>query len=294
MSVARVEQPAPMSENILALAVRRRAWNGVRLGVTEFRCNGRVLQQLTNGTDALLSVVVEEVGDRCEPRLRKDTPCPITYRPRQMFYAPAGLDVWGYNPDARYVKNVMLAFDLEALEQRLSTALDDTALTTPRLRFVDDPVWTLVGLLADVVDDPDPSMQLYGDGLTAAIAGRLWARRSDVPPQGSRLAPWQLRRVLDYLEACLPDRVGLDELAALTGLSQWHFSRAFKASTGMAPYRWQLEARIQRAQTLLLDTDASLEHVAEATGFADAVHFGKTFRRITGMTPAAWRKVRKR
>jgi AraC family transcriptional regulator len=61
----------------------------------------------------------------------------------------------------------------------------------------------------------------------------------------------------------------------------------------MAPYRWQLRARVQRAQSLLLDTRASLEQVAEATGFADAVHFGKAFRKITGMTPAAWRKSRK-
>lgn len=77
------------------------------------------------------------------------------------------------------------------------------------------------------------------------------------------------------------------------GLSQSHFSRAFKASTGMAPYRWQLDARIRRAQALLLDTRASLDEVAEATGFADAVHFGRTFRKLTGATPAAWRRDRK-
>jgi AraC family transcriptional regulator len=54
-----------------------------------------------------------------------------------------------------------------------------------------------------------------------------------------------------------------------------------------------LEARTRRAQNLLLDTQASLEKVAEATGFADAVHLGRTFRKIVGMTPAAWRKAHK-
>ena len=57
----------------------------------------------------------------------------------------------------------------------------------------------------------------------------------------------------------------------------------------MAPYQWQLDARIRRAQALLIDTHASLEHVARSTGFADAVHFGRTFRKIVGATPAAWR-----
>src|SRR5205085_2073765 len=110
---------------------------------------------------------------------------------------------------------------------------------------------------------------------------------------GKGLAPWQLRRVVEYLDAHLPKHVPLAELAELAGLSQSHFSRAFKASTGMAPYRWQLDARIRRAQALLLDARASLEQVAEATGFADAVHFGRTFRKLTGATPAVWRHDQK-
>jgi AraC family transcriptional regulator len=79
----------------------------------------------------------------------------------------------------------------------------------------------------------------------------------------------------------------------MAGLSQAHFSRTFKVSTGMAPYRWQLDTRIRRAQALLMDSRASLNEVAEATGFADAVHFGRTFRKLTGATLAAWRRNRK-
>ena len=104
------------------------------------------------------------------------------------------------------------------------------------------------------MNDPDPSAQLYGDGLTAAIAARLFADPPGPGADGKGLAPWQLRRVVEYLDAHLPERVDLAHLAALVGLSQSHFSRAFKASTGMAPYRWQLDARIRRAQALLIDT----------------------------------------
>jgi transcriptional regulator GlxA family with amidase domain len=62
----------------------------------------------------------------------------------------------------------------------------------------------------------------------------------------------------------------------------------------MAPYQWQLDARIRRAQARLVDTDASLEQVAEATGFADAVHLGRTFRKLVGVAPATWRRDHKR
>ena len=90
----------------------------------------------------------------------------------------------------------------------------------------------------------------------------------------------------------MPARVELATLAELAGLSQSHYHRAFKVSTGLAPYQWQLQARIQQAKGLLMDTNRSLEDVAQATGFADAVHFGRAFRKMTGATPAAWRTDR--
>lgn len=131
-------------------------------------------------------------------------------------------------------------------------------------------------------------MQLQ-DGLATAITTRLFAKPSGSGRNLKGLAPWQLRRVLDYMKASLPQRVELAHLAALVDLSQAHFSRAFKVSTGLAPYRWQLDFRIRRAQELLINTSASLDQVAEATGFADAVHFGRMFRKYIGVTPAVWR-----
>ncbi len=210
-----------------------------------------------------------------------------------MHFAPAGMEMWGYSADARFVKDATLTFDLAVLGERLATEFNADTTAAPRLRFCDDRIWTLVKLLSDAVDDPDPSTQLYGDGLTAAIVARLFADLPEPGEDGSGLAPWQLRRIVEYLDAHLPERVDLADLAALADLSLSHFSRAFKASTGMAPYRWQLDARVRRAQALLIDSHASLDQVAEATGFADAVHFGRTFRKLTGATPAAWRRDRK-
>jgi len=288
-----IDRLPPLPENVLNLSVSRRAWNGVRVDITEFHCAGRVAHNLRHETETRLSVLLEEVGSHCEPRLREDQPCPIGYMPRHMHFAPAGMEMWGYSADTRFVKDAMLCFDLAVLGERLATEFDADVTATPRLRFSHHRIWTLVKLLSDAVNDPDPSTQLYGDGLTAAIAARLFADPSEPGTDGKGLAPWQLRRAVEYLDAHLPERVDLAHLAALAGLSQSHFSRAFKASTGMAPYRWQLDARIRRAQALLIDTRASLDQVAEATGFADAVHFGRTFRKLTGATPAAWRRDRK-
>jgi AraC family transcriptional regulator len=78
----------------------------------------------------------------------------------------------------------------------------------------------------------------------------------------------------------------------LCSLSQWHFARAFKASTGLSPYQWQLDVRLKQAQDLLLTTDGTIEIIAQATGFVDAMHFNRLFKKKTGGTPSSWRRAR--
>ena len=288
----RADRLVPLPENVLRLSVAQRSWNGVCLDVIAAHCAGRVAHHLCYESHTRLAALLEEVGRPCEPRLREHEPCPVPYVPRHLYFVPAGMDVWGYSADMRFVRDAVLTFDLAVVGARLEQTLARDLATAPRLRFADDRLWTLIKLLTEVVDDPDPSTQLYGDGLTAAVIARLASRPQQPARQATGLAPWQLRRVLDYINAHLSRRVELGALATLAGLSQSHFSHAFRVSTGVAPYRWQLEARIRRAQRLLLETPITLEQVAEATGFADAVHFGRTFRRITGSPPAAWRHGR--
>jgi AraC-like DNA-binding protein len=290
--MTRQERLVPLPDNILSFSVQQGRWNDIGVDITEAHCAGRVLHPLCYEDQTRLNVLLEEVSNSpCEPRYREHLPCATGYTPRHLYMAPAGVELWGYCADIRYAKDVTLIFDVPRLEDRFGAQLD--CLKTPRLRFSDDPLWRLVKLLADAVGSEDPTAQLYGDGLTAAIVARLVMASKEDKSDAGKLAPWQLRRVIEYLEESLPDHVALADLAALSGLSQWHFSRAFKGSTGLAPYQWQLEARIKRSQSLLLDTRATLEQIAEALGFADAVHFGKTFRKIVGTTPAAWRKAKK-
>lgn len=282
-----------LPENLLDVTSVNRTWNGVAVVITEFFGNGRVLHQLAHDDQSRLGMILDEVGEgRSEPRLRPNAPCPIDYKPHLMHFTPAGMELWGYSDDIRYARDINLCFDIDALGERCAIEVQRDFANTPRLRFTDDGIRALINLLVDAVCDPDPSAQLYGDALVTSIAIRLF-RGNKSPVKGpTKLSPLQLSDALDFLEASLPARVDLATLANLAGLSQSHYHRAFKASTGLAPYKWQLQARIERAKALLLDTSGSLEDVAEATGFADAVHFGRTFRKLTGATPSAWRRDR--
>lgn len=284
-----------LPENYLKLSLASRNWNGVHVELAEFWCAGRVLRPAGYEQEARLGAILDEIGrGRCEPRVAANKPCRVDYKPRQVHFAPAGMEIWGYTDDSRFVKSVDLIFDAVVLRERLEIHPRSGSVDEPRLRFTDDRIWTLVKLLSDAVEDPDPSSQLYGDSLIAAIAVRLFEQPASSMRAATKLSALQLRDAVDFMNAQLPARVDLATLASLAGLSPAHYSRAFKASTGLAPYQWQLRARIEHAKDLLFSTRNSLEKIAAATGFADAVHLGRTFRKITGATPDAWRKERHR
>ncbi len=283
-----------LPENVVALAVSSRCWNGVNIDLVEYTCIGSVLVRLQRNESATrLGAQLEEVGrDHAEPRSAPDTPNPHPYRPRPMWFVPAEMELWGHAGEPSYLKCATISFDAKLLQQRLGVPGSLGPVDVPRLRFSDDRIWTLIRLLSEAIGDPDPTAQLYGDSLTAAIAAKLFERPREVKGKPCGLSTIQLRDAMSYLDAKMPQKVELAALAELAGLSQSHYCRAFKASTGLAPYQWQLRARVDRAKDLLLNTNRCLEHVAEATGFADAVHFGRTFRKMTGATPAAWRTDR--
>ena len=72
--LTRADHQPPLPENVLSLSVARRVWNGVSVDISEYHCAGRVVHPLRHQTETRLSVVLEEVGGHCEPRLRGDQP----------------------------------------------------------------------------------------------------------------------------------------------------------------------------------------------------------------------------
>ncbi|WP_179119075.1 AraC family transcriptional regulator [Massilia sp. KIM] len=214
----------------------------------------------------------------------------MPYKPRSLFIIPADMEVWAYCKYTTFLKCTTLSFDSVLLQERLQISDTLKFVDVPRYRASDDEVWTLIKLLSENLDSDDPTAQLYGDSLTAAIGAKLYERPKIVKGSESKLSSRQLKIALDLLEAKMPAKVELCMLAELVGLSQAHFCRAFKASTGLAPYQWQLQARVSRAKFLLLNTNRCLEEIANSTGFADAAHFSRTFRKMTGANPAAWRR----
>src|SRR5690606_11322339 len=96
------------------------------------------------------------------------------------------------------------------------------------------------------------------------------------------LAPWQIRKVISYIEAHLDKPIRSGDLAALLNLSACHFSRAFRQSLGDSPIEYVIRRRVERAQGLMLSTGAPVSQIALDCGLADQAHFSRPFRRLVG------------
>lgn len=138
---------------------------------------------------------------------------------------------------------------------------------------------------------PDPIARLLADGMTAVLAAQLLRLAGYAAPQPEphALAPRRLRRALALIESRLADDIGLAEIADAAGLSPHHFARAFRAATGLPPYRYLTRRRIERARQMLVETESCLAQVAFACGFSSQGQFTTTFTRLTGISPGRWR-----
>jgi transcriptional regulator GlxA family with amidase domain len=100
--------------------------------------------------------------------------------------------------------------------------------------------------------------------------------------------PELLRRLLrakDRMDAASHEEWPVERLARVSRVSAAHFARSFKDAFGLPPHRYLLTRRIERAKSLLRDTDVPITDIAFQTGWKSLGTFGRTFRDITGESP---------
>jgi AraC family transcriptional regulator len=282
-------------QGAIAVKQQQKSWTGVSANLAQVLCSGPLHVDLL-ADKARLSVVLEEVGGSLEVRatnMRTDHEADRLPQPLSMIRA--GLDAYGCAVSMRYVRHLTLQFDLVRLARLRDDELDLSNAFAPRLMFHDRTIMQLAQLFAEECADDGSHCWLYGDNLSVAlllVLSRLGKSRPSAVAKG-RLAPWQVRRVTDYLMAHLAEDVELRQISDLVQLSRSYFSRAFKTSTGLAPHQWLLKARIAKAQELLLTSDRPLAQIAIHLGFADQAHFTRTFARMVGESPGAWQRARR-
>ena len=173
---------------------------------------------------------------------------------------------------------------------------------SPDVEFVEiykqkDPLVQTLGVtLLDSAAAQEPLGRLYTDSLIQTLTLHLLSRytTSSTKPAvlNGGLSGYRLRRVIEYIDANLDDDISLADLAAVAELSQFHFSRAFRKSTGKTPQQFVMHRRVERAKQLLERPDLPLIEVSLRSGFKNQSHFTTLFRKYTNLTPKLWRELK--
>ena len=98
-----------------------------------------------------------------------------------------------------------------------------------------------------------------------------------------------IKPILALLASHVSDAPRFGELAAMAGMSRWHFSRTFHAVVGVPLRRYLSDLRLKRACELLEASTLSLTTIAQECGFYDLPHLDKAFRRRFGISPNEFR-----
>lgn len=158
-----------------------------------------------------------------------------------------------------------------------------------------DPLVLGLGMQIDrELRQGNPHGQVFAETVAQMLAVHLITSHNNASRQRALKSPtlsgFQLTKTLEYIDANISESISLKDMADQVQLSVYHFSRAFRSSTGLPPYQFILSKRIEFARRLLKERDDTIQDIAFAVGFAEASQFTKHFRKVTGVTPSQYRR----
>ena len=94
----------------------------------------------------------------------------------------------------------------------------------------------------------------------------------------------KIKTICEFLEQNYMNKITLDDLSSLAGLSKYYLLHSFTKQKGISPYSYLEAIRIDKAKKLLAQGVSPID-VALQTGFSDQSHFSNFFKRFIGLTP---------
>jgi AraC-like DNA-binding protein len=124
----------------------------------------------------------------------------------------------------------------------------------------------------------------------AAIIGILFDARLSEPGTIQPELPLAVQKAVERMRLYFHMPTRVVELAQLSGMSESHFSRQFKAALGTSPIDWLRRERIHQAKRRLIESDDPVKEIARQVGYHDQFFFSKDFKKMTKLTPTQFRE----
>lgn len=239
-------------------------------------------------------VALHDIGLSDGETLLDDKPvsrlCDLTNR---MTFIPSGCRVSGWSkPRRRSNSFTALYFDPTKFSAELLEHYHVAELA-PLVYFENFALQVTLEKLAGELARSPSRNDLYAETLgLLSVVELMQVQKIERKPAARKggLSVQHEMLVKDYIEDYLHSNITLADLAALVGLTRFHFARAFKTSIGISAHQYVLRRRVEYARELLQNTKLDIEAIAQKVGFGNATLLGRHFRRQLGTPPNRLRR----
>jgi AraC family transcriptional regulator len=164
-----------------------------------------------------------------------------------------------------------------------------------RVGFDDSATSHILQMLSQPFATDEPAARLFVEQAVDLLCTQLIRAHSSLAAPAATairrgLADWQVKRVTAYMREFIDRDIGLEEMAALTGLSRFHFATAFRQATGLSPHHYLTAIRMAEARKLLAQPELPIIQVALAVGYQTPSAFTASFRKANKVTPSEFRR----
>lgn len=170
----------------------------------------------------------------------------------------------------------------------------DTVELIPNPDIYDTHIEKIALLIKDELETNEIGSKIYLESLANALILQLLKNYSSDKPivkeYKGGLSKNKLRKVIEYINSNLEKTLTLTEIADIAKMSQYHFARLFKQSTGMSPHKYIILRRVKVAKEMLAKTNDSIAEIAYKLGFSSQSHLNRYFRSIVNTTPKKYRE----
>lgn len=285
------------SENPLAqilpqpplLSSSKAGWNKIQLDYFYQPAHETPEHSLTRH---VLAVLTKSAPLKVERKL--DEKFYSSYLPYSHFFLiPAGVphQVWIHG-DAEYL---VLSLEPDLIYTSTDELVNTESINLIPQHCVNDPLILTVGLaLKSQLELGNKGNRLYIESAANLIAAHLLqhyaTHKLRIREYSDRLSQSKLTKVVEYINQYLSTDLSLFDIAQQVGMSQSHFSRLFKQSTGLSPWQYVIQRRVEVAKQLLKKQELTIEKISAHLGFASHSQFTIFFHKHTGVSPKKYKQ----
>lgn len=210
----------------------------------------------------------------------------------KLTFVPRGCGVTGWSAGgSEHHRVTMIFLDATSMPAERPNVFGSADLE-PKLYFEDEALRYALETLGKITQRDDEVLDLYAESVAQFLSARLHdlfgQREADFAPD--TIPDTRFAAVVDYLRTNLSRKVAIDEVAAVAGLSRFHFIKAFGKAVGQSPYQFLLRLRLEEAKRLLSSPSLSVDDVGWMVGFSSSAQFVRMFKSFVGITPGAYRR----